>query len=489
MEETRYIAAVDLGSSKIAICVASVDGENADMIYYKEAGSKGISRSSVQNVRQAGTVLKELVEDAQKSLGIKITQAVTGLPKYYIRQESCQEKCDRDEDQEITEEEIQNLMEIAKGNVKLENEESETIYGAVAQSYSDGEDFQIKDIDIIGRFSRVLEGNYKIFIGKKSSVANIDRVFNGAGISAIRKYFTADTTAKAVLDSPEMDNGVALVDFGAGAVSVSVYLGGIMRHYAAIPFGGKTITSDITNECAISGKLAENIKKAYGYCTPDDLQNLSEKELQIKSGSADPDKRISVKYLSEIINERMKEIINAVLYEIQKSGCAENLRNGLVVTGGGVELGGCCKLFHEISGYTARIGYPKPKFRTLCDGIRDTSASVCAGLILAAKKEHKLNCCAMSDNEGQAGPLKVEIEKTVVETASEPAADQGNGELFSDEQQQKKEDSRKPSGGSRTGRKTTRTETRKKPDTESYGLWDKLKQFAGEIIEPDNNDN
>ena len=51
--------------------------------------------------------------------------------------------------------------------------------------------------------------------------------------------------SKVVLFGEEMDNGVALVDLGGGVTSVSVYKNGILRHYAAIPFGGNSITDDI----------------------------------------------------------------------------------------------------------------------------------------------------------------------------------------------------------------------------------------------------
>ena len=61
-----------------------------------------------------------------------------------------------------------------------------------------------------------------------------------------------------------MESGVALLDFGGGATSVTIYKGKILRYYACIPFGGKSITCDIRNECTISEELAENITMAFG---------------------------------------------------------------------------------------------------------------------------------------------------------------------------------------------------------------------------------
>ena len=42
-------------------------------------------------------------------------------------------------------------------------------------------------------------------------------------------YFLPDAVAKAVLTCEEMDSGVALIDFGGGVTSVSIYHGNIMR--------------------------------------------------------------------------------------------------------------------------------------------------------------------------------------------------------------------------------------------------------------------
>lgn len=210
-------------------------------------------------------------------------------------------------------------------------------------------------------------------------------------IAVAGKYFTPDTTAKAVLTAAEMESGTALIDFGAGVTSVSVYSGGIMRHYAAIPFGGKSITNDIDTECKIfSGTLAENIKLAHGICMPEKLQNMNEKILRINIGATAQYKDLPVKYLSEVITCRVQEIMEAVLYEIQKSGFADKLRSGIVLTGGGANLANCGNFITELSGYSVRIGYPKPLFSSGgCIGVHEAEAAISIGMILAAARD----CC------------------------------------------------------------------------------------------------
>ena len=397
----RYIVAVDLGTSTIALTVAKIEGSNTQIVYYKETPSEGIRNSGVFNASQVSEPLSEAIRQAENALGIKITQAVVGMPKYPIRQETSTGKVEgRGYDEDITVEDVAELKRSAQDMYPLENPNMEAIYGAVAQSFSDGENFQIIENDIIGMTSDVLEGHFKIFIGKKSSLAKIDTVLKKAGIVAARKYFTADTTAKAVLLDSEMENGVAMVDFGGGCVSVSVYHGNIMRHYASIPFGGKNITGDIQieSEGSISRDLAENIKIAFGACMPDKLQNLSEKIIHIKSDNGEADKKLPVKYLSEIITARVEEIMMAVLYEIQQSGFADRLMSGIVVTGGCAQTANLGNFIYDLSGYRVRTGYPRHMFSFQgCEGITETSAATSIGLIKAAKDDLTLNCAFTKD--------------------------------------------------------------------------------------------
>lgn len=390
----RYIAAVDLGSSKIALTVARIVGDDIEILYYKERPSEGIRNSAVYNPQKAAAPIMEAVKEVQQELRIEIMQVVVSLPRCYVRQEVAEARVTRNNpDDSITLEEVNSLKSIAQDKYPLKDPDTEELYGAIAQSFSSDEGFQLIESDIVGVISSSFSGNFKLFIGKKSAVRNIDKVFNNLNIAIAREYFSPWTVSKAVLTQDEMENGVALIDFGGGATSVTIYKGKILRYYASIPFGGKTITSDIQSECSISERLAENIKLAYGVCMPDRLQNLEDKIIQIEDSDIEGYKQIPVKFLSEIVTARVNEIVQAILYEIQQSGYADRLRNGVVITGGGALLANLPTFIRESSGYTVRIGYPRHLFSaTGCDEIYGPSATNSLGMILAAKEDGLLNC-------------------------------------------------------------------------------------------------
>ena len=409
--QERYIATADLGSSKIAVSVAKVTGDDIQIIYYRETPSDGIRYSCVFNPMRAQKALKDAIVLAEEELKIKILQIVVGLPRYNVHQEITSAKIDRSSpDSCITQEEVDALKSMALESYPLDNADKEEIYGAVAQSFSVDDLFQAGEIDVVGTTSAVLEGNFKVFVGMKKSSSNIDVCLNGLGVAPAKKVFLPHATAGAVLTVEEKENGVALIEMGAGVTSVTIYQGRILRFYGAIPFGGRNITGDIKYECGLGDSLAENIKLAFGACMPEKLLSMSEKIIQINDDETGSYEHLPVKYLSEIITSRTREIFTAILFLIQASGFAERLRSGIVLSGGGSNLANIAGLLKDMSGYNVRMGYPRRYFSAAgCPGIGETGAVSSVGMILQAARDPYLNCI----EEAVAAPVEEEKASTV----------------------------------------------------------------------------
>ena len=429
----KYIVAADLGTAKMSLIVVKVNGFDTQVVYYKEIASAGVRYSGVCSMSQAHAPLDVLIKGAETALNIKINHVIIGMPKFPIRQETNSGKImDRGEDTEITAEDIEIIKRFAQDNYKLVDEDKEAVYGAVAQSFSDSENFQTSEEDIIGMASDVIEGHFNIFIGRKKELRNADSLLAKSDTSAIKKYFTAHTTAKLVLTESEMDNGVVLVDMGGGVTSVSIYVDGIMRHYASIPFGGKSITSDIKSELQITEKLAENIKLAFGACMSDKLQNMSEKVLYIEDKLTHMEKQVPVKYLSDIITARVEELVEAVLYIIKASGFENDIRCGMVLTGGVSQTVNLRTLIQEMSGYHTRIGRPMVQFSSEgIEGTDNVAAATILGLVMEAINDNIPSCAIdLDDNcneetlEQEKPQEKVNEETQEQEKPQEPAKEE-----------------------------------------------------------------
>lgn len=413
------IIALDLGTSKFALLAAKVLGDNVQVEYYREVPAAGMKYGKIFNTREAGRALEPLINDAQDKLGYKIKSVVAGLPKFPVSSALGEsEILDRQENTEIEEEEINELKRFAKDTYDL-GSDNRQIFDAIAQSFDTDYEFQVMEDEIVGITSSRVKGNFKLFIGAKSDYNNIDNLLRKFGISAIRKYFTPVGIGRITLRLSEAKSGVALVDFGAGCTSVSIFKDKVLRFFGSIPFGAQTITNDIEKECSINSNIAENIKLAYGACMPEKLQNMRNKTLNIIG--QDHNKAVSMKYLSEIITAREEEIIMAVLYMIYKSGLADNVST-IVGTGGGANLTNLGLLITKISGCQFRIGRPNVQYATPDNElISYTTAAGAIGLLKMAMEEGDVSC-----NTEFIGTKPVETEST-------EAADEGTQtEIFSE---------------------------------------------------------
>ena len=414
--DEKYIASIDLGSSKFGLCVAKVSGDDIQIVYYKETPSEGIKASMIHNPMKASQKLKEAIREAEQELMITILQVVVGMPRSEVAQLTASATITRNNpDEYIDQEEVNALKSIALETYPLPNPDKDVMLGAVAQSFSIDDEIQLVESEVVGTISNTLEGNFKVFVGRMSATTALDKIFNGLGIAIAKKYFVPDVVAKAVLTEDEMSSGVALVDFGAGVTSLSVYYGGIMRYYASIPFGGKSITNDIRTECTISDVLAENIKLRFGACQPGKLASLTDKVLQLRM--YEPAKEVPVRYISEIIDCRAREIVEAILYYIQDSGLQNSIRSGVVITGGGAELVNLVGLIKEMSGYEVRKGYPRYMFSaSYGSGVYSTGATAAIGMILAAKADRLPDCVSVPEKKDEADIENETVEVEVRET-------------------------------------------------------------------------
>ncbi|MBO4596208.1 MAG: cell division protein FtsA [Bacteroidales bacterium] len=392
--EERYIVTADFGSYKTALAVAKVGGGYNQVLYFREFPSVGVTHGVIKNPLRTSEVLKAAIADAENELGIKITQIVVNYPRIGLKQEIATGEMKRtDESTCISMEEVEYIKSEALNSYPLDDEQNEVIYGAVPQSFATDDSMGLREEDIVGMTSSLIEGIFKVFVGKKKGLSTIDNALNKAGVGLARMYFSPEAVADVVLTAEEKENGVALLEIGGNVSSVTIYEGGILRYYFAIPYGGVNVTADIRRECGFNDTLAENIKLGYGVCMPEKLQSLTDKILRISNDQGGNYQDIPVKYLSEIITCRMKEIIDALLFKIQESNYADRLSAGVVLTGGTAGLGNCTGLIKAMSGYNVRVGYPRLKDISPNDfrAILDPGSAATVGMLYRACSD-VINC-------------------------------------------------------------------------------------------------
>jgi cell division protein FtsA len=204
----------------------------------------------------------------------------------------------------------------------------------------------------VGSYSKQLSSTYNFILCERSAKDRFRRVFLDAGIKIRGMYASAAVVAESVINSDEMQEGVAVVDIGSGVTDIAIYYGGVLNYIASIPIGGAAVNNDIRHfNGYIPAKTVENLKRRYGSAvvslTPDEL-------IQVRKGSRaiKPIPRLN---LAAVIEARMTDIAEYVWNEIREAGFAKKLSAGIVLTGGVADLKNVADLFARVTGQETRV--------------------------------------------------------------------------------------------------------------------------------------
>ena len=348
----KIVAAIDIGTTKIVAIVGEKNKDNTlQILGMGKSKSLGVKRGVVQNIEKTINSIETAIKLAENEAGIEIDEVFIGIAGQHVRSMKNRGYIIREnDDNEISKEDINHLV---SDMYKLPVNSGEEILHVLPQSYIVDDEF---DVEPIGMHGRKLEGNFHIVIAQTTSAKNIKKCINKAGLQDKELILEPIASSDAVLTDDEKEVGVVMVDIGGGTSDMAIYYDKKIVHTAVIPFGGDVITKDIKKELGIIEADAERLKINHGSALPEAINQNS--FITIRGISNRPDKEISQRFVAEIINARMTEIIGAIEYQIESTGLSTKIGAGIVLTGGGALLNNLKQLMAFKTGMDIRIGTP-----------------------------------------------------------------------------------------------------------------------------------
>ncbi len=399
MAKDKVICAIDVGSSKIATLIASIDesassGGKINLIGVSSTASKGVRKNQVVDIDEAVRAITESVESAERMAGYSISDAFVSLGGPQIESVNQHAVVAVSEPEgEIKMSDIQRVNDAARA-IPLPS--SREILHVIPRTFTvDGQD-GIKDP--IGMTGVRLETETHIITGATTSMRNLVKCIQEVGIDVSELVFSGIASSLAVLTDTEKELGVVLVDIGGETTDVVIFIDGSVSYSSVIPIGARHITSDMAVGLRISLESAEKIKLSLGKIQKipvladdremEEKSNSKEKKkdeevLDIKSIGIEEDvQKISKKAVVDgIIRPRLHEIFKFVGKEIKKSGFGTQIPSGLVLCGGGAQTIGILEQAKYVLGFPARVGQIEG-LSGLIDEIDSPSFASAAGLIL-----------------------------------------------------------------------------------------------------------
>lgn len=346
MNKDKYIAAIEIGSSKISGalgCVRNGAPDRLEVIAVEtEHVTDSVSHGLIQNVEDVGNRVARIVGKLEKRLNTqggrnKIKLLYVGLSGRSLRNIKVEISRSLPDDTEITETILATLREDARNyNIDSSLEVREAIPGSFLINKNETR-------NPVGICGNNITARYNLIACKPLISRHLNRVIREkAGLGIAQLVVTPVALADLVLSVDEKRLGCMLVDMGAETTTVSLYKDNTLSYLAVLPMGSRNITTDITSLNVLEDR-AEDIKTTSGSAILSDNQST----LNISG--------VRMVDVANLVAARSEELVANIVEQIKYAGLIDKqLPGGIILAGGGFHLKRLPELLKDSSGLNVR---------------------------------------------------------------------------------------------------------------------------------------
>jgi cell division protein FtsA len=375
MTPERLVAGLDIGSSKTTAIIAEVVGElprhpGIKVLGVGQARTTGLRRGVVADIEEATRSIKKALTDAERMSGARVEHLYTGIAGEHM-EAMISKGIVVVSGEEIARADIDRVNAVARPVISPRIANSSAIPRSTPWIGR-----RIREpVGMVG--TRLETEMYLVTIGS-GPASNLRRAVERAGYKVQELVLEPLARALAVLTEEEKELGVALIEMGAGSTDVAVFHEGKIRHLATITYGGNNVTNDIVHGLGLTQADAERVKERHG-CAYEPMVDRADM-ITLPSTAAQGDRQISRDLLAHIIHQRMDEIFDLVLRDVQGSGYLGKLSAGIVLTGGASALPGMGELAADLFGTAVRVAVPHENIVGLNDAVEAPRFATAVGL-------------------------------------------------------------------------------------------------------------
>lgn len=350
---TNIIFGLDVGTTKICAIAGEVMDDGVDILAASSYPSTGLKKGVVIDIEATSSSIRKAVAGLTDKTGLTVREVYVGVAGSHIKSFNSHGAVGV-KGKEVTRYDVDRAIDSACAlYIPLDRE---ILHVIPTEFILDGQD-GIKDP--VGMAGVRLEVRVYIVTGAVTSVQNLIKCCEKAGLEVVDIVLQPLASAEAVLTPYEREMGIVLVDIGGGTTDIALYKDEWLRHAAVLGVGGNHFTNDLSVGLRLPVHEAERVKKKYGSVVDTGIAVGSGGDAEVDVVAIDGQVRsIPGKYIVEILQPRGEELLELVKQEIrlvQGSGIAAS---GVVLTGGASLLSGFDRMAEAVLSMPVRIGYP-----------------------------------------------------------------------------------------------------------------------------------
>lgn len=384
----RVTAVLDIGTSKIACLIASVEpGRREDgspgvrILGIGHQRAEGVKGGVIIDLDRAEQAARAAIAQAERMAGFELSEIHVAVSCGRLRSHNFSAKADIASGI-VANADVDRLLTAGQAYVERDgralvhmNEVALRIDGAPGSR------------DPRGMAARRLDLDLHAVTADEAPLRNLLMVVGRCYLEVASHVPAPFASALAVTSEDERRLGVTAVDIGAGTTGIAMFAEDRFLYACSAPLGGTQITFDIARALHAPLAEAERIKALYGtvVCAPSD-----EHDVFTYPASGDEEgvmHHMTKAELAEVIRPRVKAIVDHIRQRLDACEMTAYAGRCLVLTGGTSQLTGLADFVAAELGRPVRIAGPQA-ISGLPPALSSSAFSTVVGLLLAETPEH-----------------------------------------------------------------------------------------------------
>lgn len=334
MNVGRIIAVVDIGSTKVCCCIASV----AEDGHFNILGAGycvcfGVKCGIIVDMDSVCKSIARAVENAEKAANLRIKSVYVNVSGKFVKSELINSEID------------------IGGRIIKPDDLEKLVYKCIKKRpgveviHSIPVLFEMDSMactsDPVGMFANTLKANVSVVTVPKFQINNLVIGLSRCHLDVLGVVYSGYASGLSMLGENSRQDNQIVIDFGGGVTTINFFFKGVFCGLEVVPVGGQNITKDIAYGINVSRSNAERLKTLHGgaFESIDDKKNMILVPMQEENNTINL-QQMPKSDLNVIIQARVEEILKLVKEKIDKSVFKSDFARRLAITGGGSVLTG-----------------------------------------------------------------------------------------------------------------------------------------------------
>jgi cell division protein FtsA len=378
---SKIIGAVEIGTSKAKALIGEVSSTGSvHVVGMASRFNEGMRKGEIVNFRKAADSVHSALADAEKMSGTTVDEVYLAQTGSYLKGRMLRGSASvSSSDNRVSSSDLQRASDEAK---RREPDNGRTyVHHIRTPILLDGRIVQ----DPVGMIGSKIDLGYWSIDGDDQAIKQALHVISNYSLD-VKDLILSSIASSTMMAGPDLRRaGTLVIDMGAGVTDFALYRQGFVAYTGVIPVGGDHLTGDLSMGLRILEPYAEKLKIEHGKATSEPMEDGD--DVWIIGNKTIGDRAIPRKAITDVIHVRIVELFEIISKELEGLLDPDELKGGVLLTGGASLLPGVEQVASKILGLPVR----KASFPTgIANELAQPENATVLGLLHYGLEDHSL---------------------------------------------------------------------------------------------------